>query len=113
VNFSLKLQLSSVKMPTKATMSNHINDLRSIIRQLAKFKAITDEEDAKAILLNSLLPKYNSVIFTLSRLPSQSLDEMIAASLAKEKRITKGDSQPELAFYARNKRNDQQKTKRK
>jgi hypothetical protein len=75
-------------MPTKATMSIHVNDLRSIIKQLAEVKAVVDEEDAKAILLNSFPTKYNSVIFTLSQLPSQSLNGMIAAFLAKEKRTT-------------------------
>jgi hypothetical protein len=30
---------------------------------------------------------------------------MIATFIVKEKRITEGDSQPELAFYARNNRN--------
>jgi hypothetical protein len=41
-------------MPVEATMSSHVNNLRSIIRQLAEVKAIVDEEDAKAILLNNL-----------------------------------------------------------
>jgi hypothetical protein len=36
---------------------------------------------------------------------------MIAALLAKEKRIIKGDSQSELAFYARNNRNRSAKDK--
>jgi hypothetical protein len=69
-------------MPAEATMSSHINNLRSIIRQLAEVKVVVDEEDAKAILLNSLLPKYRSAIFTLSHIPSQSLDKMIVAMLA-------------------------------
>ena len=48
-------------------------------------------EDAYAILLNSLPPKYNSAIFTLSQLPSQSLDEMIATLLAEEKIATSSE----------------------
>ena len=82
-------------MPVEATMSSHVNNLRSIIKQLAQVKAIVDEEDAKAMLLNNLLPKYNSGIFTSSQLPSQSLDEMVATLLAKEKRTIEGDSQPQ------------------
>jgi hypothetical protein len=109
--FSLKLQLFSFKMPTDATMSSHVNNLRYIIRQLAEVKVIVDVEDAKAILLNSLSPKYISAIFTLSQLPSQSLDEMIATLLAEEKRIIEGDSQPELAFYERNNYNRTTKDK--
>jgi hypothetical protein len=68
-------------MPVEAAISSHINNLRSIIKHLAKFKETVDEEDPKAILLNSFLLKYNSDIFTMSELPSRSLDEMIAALL--------------------------------
>jgi hypothetical protein len=71
-------------MSVEATMSSHINTLISIIRKLAEFKAVVDEEDVKAIILNSLSPKYSSSIFTLSQLPSQTLDEIIS-SRRKEK----------------------------
>jgi hypothetical protein len=70
--FSLKLQLFSFKMPTEATMSSHVSNLRSIIRQLAKVKAVDEKEDAKAILLNNLPPKYSSAIFTLKQLFTKS-----------------------------------------
>jgi hypothetical protein len=114
--FSLKLQLFSFKMSTEITMSSHINNLRSILRQLAEVKVVVDEEDAKAILLNSLPSKYNNVIFTLSQLPSQSLEDMIVALLAEEKRAiagdTEGDTQSEMAFYSRNNHNRSTKDKR-
>jgi hypothetical protein len=64
--FSMKLQLFWLKMPAEATMSSHDNNLRSIIRQLAEVKAVVDDEDFKAILLNNLPPKYSGVTFTLS-----------------------------------------------
>jgi hypothetical protein len=98
-------------MPAEVTRSSHVNNLRSIIGQLVEVKAIVGEEHAKAILLKHLLPKYNSAIFTLSQLPSQSLDEMIVALLVEEKRTTEGDSQLELAFYARNNHNRSTKDK--
>jgi hypothetical protein len=69
-------------MLVEATMSSHVNNLRSIIKQLAEVKTVVDEDDAKAILLNNLPPKDSSAIFTLSELPSQSLDKMIPALLA-------------------------------
>jgi len=40
-------------MPYEATMSSHIKNIISIIRQLAEVKVLIDEEDAKAILLNN------------------------------------------------------------
>jgi hypothetical protein len=84
--FSLKLQLFRFKMSAEVTMSSHINNLRSLIKQLVEVKAMVEEEDAKAILLNNLPSQYNNVIFTLSQLPSQTLEDMIVALLAEEKR---------------------------
>jgi hypothetical protein len=52
--------------------------------------------------LNNLPLKYNSVIFTLSEIPSHSLDEMIATLLAEEKRTIECDNQTKLVFYGRN-----------
>jgi hypothetical protein len=65
-------------MLAKATMSSDVNYLRSIIIYLVQVKAIVDEEDSKAIILNNFPPKYISSLFILSQLPSQSLDKMIA-----------------------------------
>ncbi|KAH9314127.1 hypothetical protein KI387_022754, partial [Taxus chinensis] len=72
--------------------------------QLAEVKAAIEDEDAKAILLNSLSSKYSNVVFTLSQIQSQSLGDMIATLLAEEKRTTEdaeGHSQQESAFYSR------------
>jgi hypothetical protein len=62
-------------------MSSHINDLRSY--QTTCISQVVDANDAKDMLLNNLLFKYSTAIFTQSQLPSQSLDEMIA-SIASE-----------------------------
>jgi hypothetical protein len=65
-----------------------------------------EEEDAKAILLNSLPSKYNNVIFTLNQMSSQTLEDMIVSLLAEEKRTIAGDTeddpQPKTALYSRN-----------
>jgi len=68
--FSLKLQLFNFKMSRKITISTHINNLRSILKQLTEAKVVVDEEDTTSILLNSILSKYNSVVFTLSHFSS-------------------------------------------
>jgi hypothetical protein len=44
---------------------------------------MVEEEDAKAILFNIFPSKYNNVIFTLSQMSSQILEDMIVALLAK------------------------------
>ena len=74
------------------------------MRQLTEVKATMEEEDAKAIVLNSLPSKYNNVIFTLSQMPSQTLEDMISSLLVEENKTTTGDtkddSQLEIALYS-------------
>eukprot|EP01018_Ginkgo_biloba_P039116 Gb_11768 [translate_table: standard] len=89
--FSLKLQLFKFKMSAEVTMSSHINNLRSLIKQLAEVNVMVDEEYAKAILLNSLPSNYSNVIFTLSLMSSQTLEDMISTLLSEEKRATARD----------------------
>ena len=74
--FSLKLQLFSLKMHDETRLSTHINELMSLFKQFDDIGTEVDPEDAKAILLNSLSSKYSNVVFTLSQLPSQSLEGM-------------------------------------
>ena len=70
---------------------------------MAEIDSKIDEDDAKAILLNSLSSKYDNAIFTLSQMPSQSLHEMIAALMAEEKRIGDTDASPhnELTLFTK------------
>jgi hypothetical protein len=50
-----------------------------------------EKEDAKVILLNSLPSKYINVIFTLSQMSSQTLEDMVVALLVEEKRTIASD----------------------
>jgi hypothetical protein len=86
VEFSLKLQLFRFNMSAKVIMSSHINNLRSLIRQLTGFKSTMEEEDAKAISLNNLPSQYNNAIFNFSQRSSHTLEDMISSLLAEEKR---------------------------
>ena len=81
----LKLQLFKLQMHSEISLSTHINELKALMRQLAEINSKIDEDDAKAILLNSLSSKYDNAIFTLSQMPSQSFDDMIAALMAEER----------------------------
>ena len=65
-------------MHEETSLSAHINELKSLTRQLREIKAQVEEDDAKAILLNSLSSHYVNTIFTLSQLSTKTLDEMIA-----------------------------------
>ena len=62
--FSLKLQLFKLKMHEEASLSSHINELKSIIRKLTMIGSKVNDDDAKAILLNSLPSTYDNAIFT-------------------------------------------------
>jgi len=90
-------------------LSSHINNLKSLIRQLVEIGATIEDEDAKAILLNSLSSNYDNVAFTLSQLSSWTLDEMIVVILVEEKRIKEGDkevvSQTEIALFSKGRMN--------
>ena len=59
-------------MHDETSLSNHINDLMSLLSQLTQIGAAVDQEDAKAILLNSLY--YNNLVFPLSQMSSYSLE---------------------------------------
>jgi hypothetical protein len=105
--FSLKMQLFSLKMHEETRLSTHINELMSLLRQLAETGIKVDPDDAKAILLNSLSSKYNNVVFTLTQLPSQTLEEMVTSLLAEEKRTYSENldagGQHEIALYSKGK----------
>ena len=100
--FSLKLQLFSLKMQDEIPLSNHINSLMSLLRQLVDVGTKVEAEDSKAILLNSLSSKSNKIVFALSQMSSQSLEEMVASLLAEEKRMNPEDTnvQHEIALFS-------------
>ena len=62
------------------------------MRQLAETGDKVELDDGKEVLLNSLSSKYSNVVFTLSQLSSQSLEEMVASLLVEEKRAYSEDS---------------------
>lgn len=103
--FSLKLQLFSLKMRDEMPLSDHINSLMSLLGKLADVGTKVEAEDSKAILLNSLSSKYNNIIFTLSQMSSQSLEEMIASLLAEEKRMNPENTNVhhEIALFSKGK----------
>ena len=94
-------------MSSETSLSTHINELKALMRQLTENNSKVDEDDAKAILLNSLSSKYNNAIFTLSQMPLQSLDGMIVSLMAKEKSIGDTDASPhnELALFFKGRMN--------
>ena len=68
-------------------MSNHVNNLMSLLRQLGEAGTQVEDEDAKAILLNSLHSSYSNAVLTLSQMSTQTLHEIIATLLVEEKRL--------------------------
>lgn len=92
----LKLLLFKLKMHNGISLSTHINDLKSLIRKLEEIEVKIEEDDAKAILLNSLPLNYDNVIFTLSQFSSRSLDKMIATLLVEEKRMKSSNTEDNL-----------------
>jgi hypothetical protein len=107
--FNLKLQLLKLKMHAGISLTSHINELKSLIRQLGDTGIEVEEDDSKAILLNSLSSNYDNAIFTLSQMPSKTLDEMIASLIVEEKRMQLGDTEvngkAEIALFSKGRMN--------
>jgi len=103
--FSLKFQLFSLKMQDEIPLSNHINALMSLLRQLDDVGTKVEAEDSKAIMLNSISSQYNNIVFALSHMSSQSLEEMVASLLAEEKRMNPEDTNVhhEIALFSKGK----------
>ena len=80
------MQFFSLKMHDETPLSNHINDLMSLLRNLAEIGAKVDTKSAKAILLNSISHNYNNVVFRLCQIFSQLLEGMITSILAEQKK---------------------------
>jgi len=103
--FSLKLKLFSLKMHDWTSLSNHMNNLMSLIKKLSEIGAPVDKDDSKAILLNNLSSKYNNVVFTLSQMSSLSFEDMVAYLLVEEKRWNEDDldvdSKTKIALFSR------------
>lgn len=68
-------------------MSSHINNLKSLLRQLIEAKTKVEDEDAKVVLLNSLPSSYSNVVFTLSQMSTKTLQETITTLMGEEKRL--------------------------
>ena len=85
------LQFFSFKMAADAKMSSHINELKALVKQLAEVGVKVEEDNQKAVLLNSLSSKYHNVVFTLSQLSAQSLDDMISTLLDEDKILSATD----------------------
>ncbi|KAH9289447.1 hypothetical protein KI387_033564, partial [Taxus chinensis] len=68
------------------SMVEHISKFQSICNQLAGIKVDVPDDDAKAVLLNSMPSCYSNMVFTLSKI-NPSLEELISSLLDEEKRI--------------------------
>jgi hypothetical protein len=109
VKFTLELQLFKLKMHAGISLNSQINELKSLIRQLGDTGIEVDEDDSKEILLNSLSSNYDNAIFTLSQMPSKTLDEMIASLIEEEKRMQPRDTEvngkAEIALFSKGRMN--------
>jgi hypothetical protein len=102
--FSLKLQPFKLKMHDEVSLSTHINDLKSLLAQLADIDSDSkvDEDDEKAILLNSLSKKYDNAIFTLTQMPSRKEGDLEVSSNSEIALYSKGRTNKNIeCFYCR------------
>lgn len=110
----LKQQFFALKLERGMSLNDHVNHMKSIMNQLAGIGSNVPEDDAMAVLLNSMPAEYSNVIFTLGNLPNQSLEMMIASLLEEERRMQHSVvtiSSDEIALFTKWKANQNSKSK--
>lgn len=102
---SIKQKLFGLKMNGGDNIIQHISIFRSLLNQLAGINANVTDDDAKAILLNSLPSSFDHIVFTLNKI-NPSLETIISSLIDEGNRTNKNYQLPEeCALVARNKSN--------
>ncbi|MCO5597116.1 hypothetical protein L7F22_051191 [Adiantum nelumboides] len=84
---ALKIKIFCLEMKPGYQLSTFISDMKSIMSQLASIDAKVDPDDAIAVLLKSMPPKYDSLVTTLTHLSDPTWEGCEAALLEEEQKI--------------------------
>lgn len=94
---ALKIAFFALTMDSGSSVATHVNNLRSLMTQLASVNSPITEEDAMAVLLKSMPDTYDTIVTTLKNLPNPSLEGIISA-LQEEERKREARKTTEGAF---------------
>lgn len=87
----LFIQFFGLQKDYSQTMSEHLNEFKSLLSQLSSIKEEIEDDMKIAVLIKSIstIDEYSSLVTTLTNLPSPTLEEVEASLLEEEKRINK------------------------
>ncbi|MCO5597941.1 hypothetical protein L7F22_052027 [Adiantum nelumboides] len=74
-------------MASKTPLASHLNNMQSLMTQLAGISLKVDEDIAIAVLLKSLPSNYDHIVTTLTNMPISKLVDMQASLLEEEKKM--------------------------
>ncbi|MCO5572139.1 hypothetical protein L7F22_025890 [Adiantum nelumboides] len=85
--FGLLIEFFKLEMEPKMPLASHLNNMQSLMTQLAGISLKVDEDIAIAVLLKSLPSSYKHIVTTLTNMPISKLVDVQASLLEEEKKM--------------------------
>ncbi|MCO5550661.1 hypothetical protein L7F22_004150 [Adiantum nelumboides] len=85
--FGLLIEFFKLEMLAKTPLASHLNNMQSLMTQLAGISLKVDEDIAIAVLLKSLPFGYDHTVTTLTNMPISKLVDVHASLLEEEKKM--------------------------
>ncbi|MCO5613220.1 hypothetical protein L7F22_067496 [Adiantum nelumboides] len=85
--FGLLIEFFKLEMASKMPLAYHLNNMQSLMTQLAGIFLKIDEDIAIAVLLKSLPSSYDHIVTTLTNMPISKLVDVQASLLKDEKKM--------------------------
>ncbi|MCO5566781.1 hypothetical protein L7F22_020461 [Adiantum nelumboides] len=85
--FGLLIEFFKLEMSAKTSLASHLNNIQSLMTQLAGISLKVDEDIAIAVLLKSLPSSYDHIVTTLTNMPISKLVDVQASLLEEVKKM--------------------------
>ncbi|MCO5585598.1 hypothetical protein L7F22_039533 [Adiantum nelumboides] len=85
--FGLLIEFFKLKMASKMPLVSHLNNMQSLMTQLAGISLKVDEDIAIAVLLKSLPSNYDHIVTTFTNMPISKLVDVQASLLEEETKM--------------------------
>ncbi|MCO5557476.1 hypothetical protein L7F22_011041 [Adiantum nelumboides] len=85
--FGLLIEFFKLEMSAKTPLASHLNNMQSLMTQLAGISLKVDENIAIDVLLKSLPSSYDHIVTTLTNMPISKLVDVQASLLEEEKKM--------------------------
>ncbi|MCO5580120.1 hypothetical protein L7F22_033987 [Adiantum nelumboides] len=85
--FGLLIEFFKLEMLARTPLASHLNNMQSLMTQLAGISLKVDEDIAIAVLLKSLPSSYDHIVTALTNMPISKLVDVQAYLLEEEKKM--------------------------